>query len=797
MTSDSGSHLPGDGNRHFGWSPLRPLANMRLVIKLPIIIVGLALASSLALTTTAYFDARAIMEGQIKERFDSTLASRGEALRGLLTDIERDLEAQSESTATRSAMQAFALSWVALDGDRTRKLQKEYIEENPNPAGQKDAMTTSGSASQYDLVHTKYHSQFRSLLQARGYDDIILVDPDGNVVYTVFKELDFATSLADGPWRSSDLAAAWRKSRELASGDTAFFDFAPYAPSNNAPAGFISTPLTGRDGQRIGTLIYKLPIEGINAIMQGVHGLGESGQSFVLGHDGLLRSKPRGESRYDVLSPLEDDELVRQINRPDPPSLMLTDGLRNQPVESLFVPFKYKTADWTLVIEQDLDELEAPIINLRNMLALQTGGLALLIALAGMLIGRAISRPFGIIGQALVGMTQGELRQPTPFRGRGDDVGMLSRNLENLREKLAAAAEERQVQDRRTEEQQQVVRHLTSGIRKLAEGDLTARIEQAFAPDYEGLRTGFNGAVESLNDTVASLVSAAREIDNNAREVENASNDLSQKAIEQAANLEETAAAITQLSASVKSTADAASDADRVMTRARTDAEASGQEVNRAMTAMDRISTSSQKITQVTSVIEDLAFQTNLLALNAGVEAARAGEAGRGFAVVASEVRALAQRSSDAAKEINGLIQESAENVGSGVELVEKAGKSFEGMIDDFEKVSASVSAIAAAAREQSIGLEEINSAVDQLDGVTQKNAAVATQVHGTGKVMVAEAAKLNEVSSRFRIDTSVQAAAPRMPKAAAPARVEQMVANGAPMIARANDLSDDIWAEF
>jgi methyl-accepting chemotaxis protein len=183
------------------------------------------------------------------------------------------------------------------------------------------------------------------------------------------------------------------------------------------------------------------------------------------------------------------------------------------------------------------------------------------------------------------------------------------------------------------------------------------------------------------------------------------------------------------------------------------------------------------------------------LALNAGVEAARAGEAGRGFAVVASEVRALAQRSSDAAKEINTLIHESAENVVNGVDLVEKAGASFESLIGDFEKVSKSVSAIALAAREQSVGLDEINTAVDQLDGVTQKNAAVATQVHGTGKAMVNEANRLMQVSTSFRVDPNTASAPAAV--AAAPARqVAAKAVVNAP-VASLGDVSDDEWSEF
>ena len=779
-----------------GFSPFRRFTDLKLMVKLPLIIVGMVIVSSLALTTTSYLDARAIMKDEIRSRFIATVESTKRAMTDFLEESEADLKAQADSPTTSAALNAFTLSFRAMGDAPGRALRTEYIDNNPNPVGQKDAMRSSGSSTQYDLVHTKYHPILRSLLQARGYYDVFLVDRAGNVVYTVFKERDFATNLRDGPWRDTDLAVAWREAGTLGADAVAFTDFREYPPSEDVPASFIATQVSGPDGEAIGTLIFQLPIDQISTLANETSGLGETGEVLIVGEDKRLRNRSRHEGGPGILEPVGDRPVIQLALNGAEAHFVSGISFGGEPVEMIADLVDFHGSRWVVAVEQSTAELMAPIATLRNQLAIQAIALIGLVAVVGFFAGRSISRPFAGLGRELDRMAEGELGRPIPFRDRKDDVGALSRNLENLRNRLTAAASEREERERQAEDQRIVVEQLTAGIANLAEGDLTTRIDMTFAPDYEALRTGFNSAVARLNETIASLVAAAREIDGNAREVENASNDLSQKAIEQAANLEQTAAAITELSASVKSTADAAGDADRVMTRARTDAEASGQEVNRAMSAMDRISNSSQKITQVTSVIEDLAFQTNLLALNAGVEAARAGEAGRGFAVVASEVRALAQRSSDAAKEINSLIQESASNVVSGVELVEKAGKSFEGMIGDFEKVSASVSAIAAAAREQSMGLEEINSAVDQLDGVTQKNASVATQVHGTGKIMVSEAAKLNQVSARFRIDGSVVRSGPGTVHRAPQAVPARLVAN-APQIATAKDVSDEIWAEF
>jgi len=777
-------------------SPLHWLSHMRLAMKLPLIISALGALVATVLAVTSYFDAEKIMTAEIEQKFYSALESRKSQLLDLLRSAEDDMLTQVDNPTTRLALGSFSLAWNTFGGNQTEQLQTEYIDQNSHPAGERDAMTKSGSGSQYDVFHAKFHPYYRKVLKAKGYHDIFLIDRDANVVYSVTKERDFATNLDTGPWADSDLAQAYRSALQSADGTVVFTDFNAYEPSGDAPAAFLAARVM--DGDRLqGVLIYQLPADRINAILNDASGLGETGESYAVSAGYEMRSKSRLPGRPPMLGAVEPTAFLKDIFDGGPPRFVQSATDTGEAAHVMADRLRFHDATWAVVITQDDRELLSPVIELRNNLAMQLAGLVAILLIVGWLVGRGIARPFQRINDSLQRVAEGDLDSEIPMTERREDVGALARNLENLRAKLEEAEADRLVADQRAREQQHVVENLTARIRDLSDGNLTARIDVDFAPDYQTLRAAYNSAVEQLHDTVSSLLSAAKEIDGNARDVENASNDLSQKAIEQAASLEETAAAITELSASVKSTADAAGDADTVMTRAKADAQESGQVVTRAMGAMDKISSSSQKITQVTSVIEDLAFQTNLLALNAGVEAARAGEAGRGFAVVASEVRALAQRSSDAAKEINSLIQESAENVVSGVELVEKAGASFDNLIGEFDKVSVSVSSIASAAREQSIGIQEISSAVDQLDGVTQKNAAVATQVHGTGKVMVNEAARLMQVSAAFRVNGSEAGAAPAKAQTAASpaARVGRQVVNGG--VAGVDDMSDDSWAEF
>lgn len=298
--------------------------------------------------------------------------------------------------------------------------------------------------------------------------------------------------------------------------------------------------------------------------------------------------------------------------------------------------------------------------------------------------------------------------------------------------------------------QAHVVDALRDGLSRLSDGDLTAALETPFSENYEQLRHDFNRAVDNLLSAMRGVVDNADLIQGEASEISNAADDLSQRTEKQAATLEETAAALDELTSSVRSAADGASHASDVVETARKNAEASGEVVREAVDAMGEIESSSLQISKITGVIDDIAFQTNLLALNAGVEAARAGEAGRGFAVVASEVRALAQRSSDAAREINELISASGTQVKRGVQLVDQAGEALAGIVESVSEISNNVGEIAVSSREQSAGLAEINAAVNQLDQVTQQNAAMFEETTAASHALTREANSLTQTMGRF-----------------------------------------------
>jgi methyl-accepting chemotaxis protein len=397
------------------------------------------------------------------------------------------------------------------------------------------------------------------------------------------------------------------------------------------------------------------------------------------------------------------------------------------------------------------------------------GGMVLVMAIGFFAITAWLVTPVKSLQAVMGKLAEGDLAADVPGIERRDEVGGMARAVqvfkdnglekvrleENLKLAQAKAETERlaaaELQAQAAERQQEVVDSLATGLASLADGDLLFRLNQSFAAEYEKLRNDFNSAMERLAATMTAIASNTQGVRAGAGEITQASDDLSRRTEQQAASLEQTAAALDQITTTVRKTATSAGEARKVADNARGDAEGSAKVVTETVSAMHAIESSSGKITSIIGVIDEIAFQTNLLALNAGIEAARAGDAGRGFAVVATEVRALAQRSAEAAKEIKTLISASSEQVVSGVKLVGETGKSLNRIVAHVSQLNQLVNEIAASAQEQAAGLAEVNIAVNQMDQATQQNAAMVEQSTAASHSLVGEAQALSELVGQFR----------------------------------------------
>jgi methyl-accepting chemotaxis protein len=428
--------------------------------------------------------------------------------------------------------------------------------------------------------------------------------------------------------------------------------------------------------------------------------------------------------------------------------------------------------------------IQASGLRMVDLVVIIGGVLTTLIAAAmGWLLSRALGAPVVGMTAAMKRLAAGDHAVSVPSVGRGDEIGQMAAAVQTFKDaavekqriEAEAAAQRRQAEAERSaneaaraeaaRQQEVVVSAVAQGLDRLSQGDLAYRLNTAFAVEYEKLRADFNAAMEKLQQTMATVAGNAGSIQAGAGEISKAADDLSRRTEQQAASLEETAAALDQITATVTKTAQGATHAKQIVDTARGEAEKSGEVVRHAVSAMNGIEQSSRQIGQIIGVIDEIAFQTNLLALNAGVEAARAGEAGRGFAVVASEVRALAQRSADAAKEIKALISTSAQEVEAGVSLVSQTNAVLEGIVAQVSQISGIVADIAASAQEQASGLSQVNSAVNQMDQVTQQNAAMVEESTAASRSLANEANELGRLMGLFRIQGSrarpVQAAAP------------------------------------
>ncbi len=437
-----------------------------------------------------------------------------------------------------------------------------------------------------------------------------------------------------------------------------------------------------------------------------------------------------------------------------------------------FVALLGVAAPEAMVLRIDSQGLDPQAVATLQMLAFAWA--VVIAAAAGRLawwVNRCVTAPIAHLTQAMLKLERGDEDAEVPTLKRRDEIGELAeavqafkagaaerKRLDAEAQSLRASAES--ARDANAKAQQEAIDHeravvaesIGAGLTSLAGKDLTYRMSSDIPEAYRKLQVDFNSAIGQVDEAMRSVTEGMDAIRTGTSEISNASDDLSKRTEQQAASLEETAATVTEIAETVKRAAEGARHARDLVRNAKADADNSAAIVSQAVGAMNAIATSSQQIGQIIGVIDEIAFQTNLLALNAGVEAARAGDAGRGFAVVASEVRALAQRSAGAAKEIKGLISQSSAQVDSGVKLVGETGRSLERIVVQVSQINTAVSEIAAGADEQADGLQQINIAVDQMNVFTQQNAAMVEQSTAASRSLSNEAVKMAHFVSQFQV---------------------------------------------
>ncbi|WP_286830925.1 MULTISPECIES: methyl-accepting chemotaxis protein [Kordiimonas] len=723
------------------------LNGLRIATRLPLVVVLIVILTSAAVSIFAFYQAGSEVEAGVKSRLEAVLASRKSELGGYLSSIQEDLHLVAENANTRTALASFSAAWSEVEGNPKDTLQRQYITDNPHPTGEKDKLYDAGDGSAYNAAHVQFHPWFHSLQQRRGYYDVFLFDLGGNLVYSVFKELDYATNMYSGEWRDTDLANAFKAAlKEGVGGSDSFFDFEPYAPSHGAAASFISQAIPAEDGSTAGVLVFQMPIDRINNIMQKNDGMGESGETYIVGSDRLMRSDSRFSEESTILKTRVTGQTVDAGLR-GKQGIEIVEDYRGIDVVSAYVPFEFLGAKWVLLGEIDVAEMEEPVVGIGWMMMTIATAAALVMAVGGFFFARTITVPIhkmvGVMGK----LAEGNSDVDVPYQDLNDEIGEMATTVQVFKENLV---ERRRLRDEARQEEaakaeREAAREREAAERREAEiarEREEAEAKEAMAKQMTDLILGFDQQTAELLETVSSaateLESTARSMSGTAQHTNELTATVASAAEEATVNVQTVASATEELSVSISEIGQQISRSTEANTSAAKKAEEAGA-------VMNELEAASSAITEVVQLINDIAEQTNLLALNATIEAARAGDAGKGFAVVASEVKSLAGQTAKATDQIEQQIRSVQEKTSVATVSMSDIRKAVQETLELASAVAASVEQQRAATDEIARNIQEAAS------GTQEVNQNITSVAQGASETMTASGQVLDasgEVSS-------------------------------------------------
>ncbi|MBL9035952.1 MAG: HAMP domain-containing protein [Rhodospirillaceae bacterium] len=700
---------------------------MKLTVKMPVILASMIAAAIAVIgVISIIFTQSALREGA-EGKLLALVDARQAALSDYLNAIKEDLDLLAVNAVTRQSLRELTQGYVALSGGAARKL---YVDDNPDKSKLWE-LNSAADGSAYSLAHAGFHPWFRQFAETRGYYDIFLISTSGDVVYSYTKEPDYGTNLVAGPWKNSDLARVWRSINDgRGSNVVAFSDFAAYEPSKGVPASFIAAPVM--DGsQYLGVLVFQMPIGRINSVMQRAEGMGESGETYIVGGDFLMRS----DSRF--LKQGESSILKQEVK-----TVTVEAGLAGKTgvdeikdyrgiwVFSAYKPFEFEGVKWAIIGEVDTDEILASATMIRNIMI--GVGLAVLAVFVGIgLFGvRSVTRPLAELTEAMRVMAGGNYDTQIPATERPDELGDMAKAADFFRGKLIEGRDLAATQAAEQERQIERGKRMEAAVTK-----------------FDEVITEIVGSVSSA---ATELQSTAQSLSATAEETSQQSNAVAAAAEQMTQNVQTVASATEELTSSIREIGNQVTESTRIVGTAVTQAEDTNGKVK-------TLAEAAQKIGDVVTLINEIAGQTNLLALNATIEAARAGEAGKGFAVVASEVKNLATQTAKATEEISGQVR-------SIQEATETSAQAIEGIAQTINRVNEISTAIASAVEEQGAATQEISRNVQEassgtaevssnITGVTQasqQTSAGSTQVLSAASELAKNGERLRQEVESF-----------------------------------------------